>query len=768
MANRKGVETISELVGELPTGWRWRPQLVENGEAQRLLERQAEVGLPKSAQEEIVQSGMKIIAHCVSPSEMEDAQETGLVVGYVQSGKTLSFTTVAALALDNRFPLIIVLSGTKLNLYNQTVKRLRHDLDLGNTAGRWVIFEAQTKNPDLPQQLSHLLQQWRKDELPGYPQKTALITVLKSKLRVNGLVGALRQVDLKGLPCLIIDDEADQHGLNTKVRKDETSPVYEALLSLRCALPRHTYVQYTATPQALLLIKVLDSLSPRFGWTLASGTGYCGGQSFFNDGRLVSTIPEHDLQIINDECDAGPPDSLQKALRLFYVGVAVQGYHRGKGEPTQEHRSMLVHPSMYTMDHYQFKKWVEGATESWAELLELAPGEPDREELVEAFRDSYDDLAESVEAHLQQNDGHETLPAFEDVLRYLPTSMLTTRTWEVNSSVLEAWTQDNWSSAHSHILVGGENLGRGFTVNGLTTTYMPRGRGGGVADTIQQRGRFFGYKRDYLGLYRVFLDADVRRDYENYIDHESHVMEELGAISKSGRSISEWRRRMLLAQSLRPTRRSVMPEIYRHFQVPEWTQQIQPWDPEEDAMVSSNWDVIKAFLQGVQFYEDPGSDQRTMDQKNALAEDIPLKSLLEDLLVPMWYSRRDAPSFTAAELAIQLHLNSNPEASACVYLMAAQRASLPGGGKRRRQIDAQGRIANLFQGAAPVHPERLRGRVYPGDRHIHAEKVVTVQVHDLDLTDSDRPPRDVRGHVPVVSVWIPKFMRVSVLTEMDK
>ena len=42
--------------------------------------------------------------------------------------------------------------------------------------------------------------------------------------------------------------------------------------------------------------------------------------------------------------------------------------------------------------------------------------------------------------------------------------------------------------AASHILVGGENLGRGFTVNGLTTTYMPRGRGSGVADTIQQRG----------------------------------------------------------------------------------------------------------------------------------------------------------------------------------------------------------------------------------------------------------------------------------------
>ena len=766
MTYKKEVEVVSELAIELPLGWRWRPRLVENGEAQRLLERQADAGLPESARDEIVQSGMEIIARCVPPNEYEDAQETGLVVGYVQSGKTLSFTTVAALACDNHFPLVIVLSGTKKNLYSQTVKRLRRDLDLEHPAGRWVIIEAQTRNPDLPQQLGHLLQQWDQPELPGFPRKTALITVLKNRQRVDGLIDALSQLDLAGRSCLIIDDEADQHGLNNKVRQNQTSAVYGALLSLRSALPRHTYVQYTATPQALLLISVLDSLSPRFGWTLAPGTGYCGGQSFFDDGRLVNTIPDHDLDAIDDERDGAPPDSLLEALRQFYVGVAIQAYHRGRNEPTQEHRSMLVHPSMRQMDHYRFKRWVEGTTDSWIEVLDLAPGAPDREEFVGAFRDAYVKLVESAEIHRQRNDEHETLPAFEDVLLYLPQSMRTTWTWEVNSRVLEAWTQDNWNSAASHILVGGENLGRGFTVNGLTTTYMPRGRGVGVADTIQQRGRFFGYKRDYLGLCRVFLDADVRSDYENYIDHESHVMQELRDLTQSGSSMSEWRRRMLLAQSLLPTRRSVIPDIYRHLQVSEWTQQSQPWAHEDDDKVSWNWDVIDAFLDGLVFCEDPGSDQRTIDQRNALASGVPLVSLLENLLVPMWFSWRDAPNFSATELAIQWHLRSNPDATAAVYLMAAQRPSLSGGGKRRRRIRDDGRVAELFQGEAPVNPVALRGSVYPGDRRIHASEAVTVQIHDLDLTDSARPPSPLRGHVPSVSVWMPRDMRVGVFEQM--
>ena len=493
MTNESGTEVIRELPSELPAGWRWRPLVVEHGEARLLLQRYTERGLPGSASEDVLESARRILAQCVSPSHKEDASETGLVLGYVQSGKTLSFTTLAALARDNNFPLIIVLSGTKRNLYSQTVKRLRRDLDLERPDGRWTIFEARTQNPDLPQQLNNLLDQWDQCELPGYPRKAALITVLKNRQRVDGLVAALGSLDLRGRSCLVIDDEADQYGLNTRVRQGEMSPVYQALLSLRAALPRHTYVQYTATPQALLLIGVLDSLSPKFGWVLAADDGYSGGETFFrtDNGVLVRIIPDLDLRAINDESDVGPPESLLEALRVFYVGVAIQAVHRGQYEPTQRYRSMLVHPSMLKIDHLKFKRWVEGASQSWIELLESSHESPDRNDLVREIRSAYDDLVETVNIHLQRSTHHETVPRFEDVLRYLPMAMRNTRIWEVNSRVIEQWTQDNWSLTNSHILVGGENLGRGFTVEGLTVTYMPRGRGSGVADTIQQRGRFF-------------------------------------------------------------------------------------------------------------------------------------------------------------------------------------------------------------------------------------------------------------------------------------
>lgn len=69
-------------------------------------------------------------------------------------------------------------------------------------------------------------------------------------------------MNLNGTSVLIIDDEADQVSLNTEASQGEESATYSCLIRLRSSLPNHTYLQYTATPQAPLLINIIDSLSP--------------------------------------------------------------------------------------------------------------------------------------------------------------------------------------------------------------------------------------------------------------------------------------------------------------------------------------------------------------------------------------------------------------------------------------------------------------------------------------------------------------------------
>jgi hypothetical protein len=766
VSDTSATQTITEIQEELPPGWVWRPRVFEHGEAQRLLRRYTSID--DAIRAEILESASDILGRCAPADADSTSKRTGLVVGYVQSGKTLSFTTLTALACDNNFPLIIVLSGTKRNLYDQTVKRLRSDLDLNLPGGRWVLFEAQTANPLLAQQLRPLLSQWDSPEQPGFPRRTAIIAVLKNRSRVDGLISALEEVNLNGRPCLIIDDEADQHGLNTQVAKGQMSAVYNALLNLRATIPEHTYLQYTATPQAPLLLRVMDRMSPHFGCVLSAGVGYTGGEAFFgpNAPDCVRIIPEDERSDVDDDDEDTPPQSLLDALGLFYLGVAIQAHHRGHMQPTQIYRSMLVHPSMHTIEHWRYRKWIEAIQLSWVELLSLDESDGDRIELLKHFEHAYQDLDSTVSRVGVENANHENVPPFDELVPLLPNSIGTTRIWEVNSRILDEWKQDNWVAAHSHILVGGENLGRGFTVEGLTVTYMPRGRGAGVADTIQQRGRFFGYKKDYLGLCRVFLPRSVRSDYENYIEHETYVMDELKALSRLGSPMIDWRRRMLLAHSLRPTRRSVIPpDVYEHLRVSEWTSQMYPWTPDNDIDVDSNWTVLEGFLEDLAFTEDAGSPRRTVEQRHSVAREVSLARVLQELLIPLQLQRKDAPGFSAVELAIQLHLSSHPYATADVYCMAAQRSRLSGGGLRRRQLNSDGRVVNLFQGEAPVSPREERGTIYPGDRNIHSRTRLSVQIHDLDLTESSPDHNLLRGHVPALSIWIPAPMRIDIFEE---
>jgi hypothetical protein len=127
-----------EPVAEEGNG-RWRPTV--GAEAFGFLEH----SVPEAARESVSEAAAAILGKGIAPTA-QGGQETGLVVGYVQSGKTMSFETVAALARDNRFQIVIVVTGTSNPLLNQSTGRLRRDLRLDdeNRERRWIHF----KNPD--------------------------------------------------------------------------------------------------------------------------------------------------------------------------------------------------------------------------------------------------------------------------------------------------------------------------------------------------------------------------------------------------------------------------------------------------------------------------------------------------------------------------------------------------------------------------------------------------------------------------------------------
>ena len=79
------------------------------------------------------ESSTEVIERLSDPTRLDRKRTKGLVVGYVQSGKTANFTGVVAKAIDEGYRLIIVLTGTIEMLRAQTQRRI--DMELVGVEG---------------------------------------------------------------------------------------------------------------------------------------------------------------------------------------------------------------------------------------------------------------------------------------------------------------------------------------------------------------------------------------------------------------------------------------------------------------------------------------------------------------------------------------------------------------------------------------------------------------------------------------------------------
>ena len=93
---------------------------------------------------------------------------------------------------------------------------------------------------------------------------------------------------------------------------------------------------------------------------------------------------------------------------------------------------------------------------------------------------------------------------------------------EINGSSADVLDYDlNKDQGLNVIAVGGDKLARGLTLEGLSITYFLRGST--MYDTLMQMGRWFGYRRGYLDLCRLF----TTQDHVDWYGHIAQASDEL-------------------------------------------------------------------------------------------------------------------------------------------------------------------------------------------------------------------------------------------------
>lgn len=766
-------ETIEITGASNPNNSKWQPYQGE--EITALIKHKGFVdstGNINPTGERVIDETFKILEMCGDPNE-QTSIETGLVIGYVQSGKTLSFTSLTALANDNQYQIVIIIAGTSIPLSEQSYERMKKDLQVETRFDRkWTIIKNAGTLEDRDT-IEMKLEQWADPTFPRENCSTLLITVMKNGTRLNNLTNILSGLNLEGVPTLIIDDESDQASLNTRARANarsgndvnegEASTIYRRINELRGVFPHHTFLQYTATPQANLFINIMDRLSPNFIKLLTPGDGYTGGNIFFiQNPHLVRAIPPTEIPTNHNPIHE-PPESLLYSLKIFFLGVVA-----GEIKRDQRNRSMMVHPSRLTNSQNIFFNWIRNVCESWKRLLQSTDPSDETEKhiLLEEFREAFNDLKLTADDLLD----------FEELAsNRLLHAIKNTRIMEVNASRGRT-PEIRWSDFYSHILIGGQAMDRGFTVEGLTVTYMPRPLATGQVDTTLQRARFFGYKGSYLGFCRVWLDQINIDAFRAIIEHEEDVRSRLEEFDVNNKHLNDWDREAVLDQMLNLTRSNILfNDIDRDYFGNEWFIIRAPHDT--DSLIPYNQKVVSDFTTNhiANFSTDTGHSERTELQKHLVVE-LPLSECMQRLLNKLKFTREsDSQTYSSLRGVINGYAEENPNETCLLYLISSKIES----GQivqtiRQRRLNQNDGIQQLFQGEQPTTNGRLiKGEVYPGDRNIKNVDKVSIQIHRLNLTDVngneiiDENGNPLYEDLMSISVWIPETIGRDIIRQPD-
>lgn len=504
-------------------------------------------GWDSSAIRSLEDSSDKILRQLARPSG-GPFDIRGLVLGFVQSGKTANYTAVIAKAADAGYRLVVVLSGIDNGLRLQTNSRLKREL-VGYSDNRPTAVR-----------LPPMGRQWHeftRDELNGDFQagfanhaalqgsQPVLLVVKKNGAVLRRL---LRWIDdapaevRRTLPFLLIDDEADQASVDTRgsyqAEDDVVDGDYEPpsvinglIRDLITRFERRAYIAYTATPFANILIPH-DTFDPRskndlypkdFIVDLPKPPGYFGAEEFF--GRMDAATGDNTegLNVIREVGDedivaleqSQIPASLVTALLDFVLAGAARA-QRGAGSAPA---TMLIHTSQLIVVQSQLRRLVSEQFSELRDAWRYHRKHGIRERLRQRWESEFRPVIRS--RHLDRDVKFESI---EDHITTFFEALGVEPVREINSSTGEVLNYEREPSLKT-IAVGGNRLSRGLTLEGLIVSFFIRRSAS--YDTLMQMGRWFGFRFGYEDLTRIYTTVELEGWFSDLAFVEHRLREDI-------------------------------------------------------------------------------------------------------------------------------------------------------------------------------------------------------------------------------------------------
>lgn len=471
----------------------------------------------------------KLMNYILNPNTQYDRAvlRRGLIIGDVQSGKTSTYIAFICKAADAGYKVFILLTGTIESLRKQTQERVEEgfigiDMSSNSTGGKRVGVGLDNK-PIKAMALTS-----RKGDFTGdsdkiavaLSDKTAVVFVIKKQKNVlTKLINWLKTLNVdprKGtidMPLLMIDDEADNASINTSTDKEDPTIINRLIRELASIFTKSNYVGFTATPFANVFIdpettekmETQDLFPEDFIVSLPTPSNYIGANRIFAQNGEFHSQLIYITDAGREEEDGFPfyfkhkkdwhdklPESLTDAIYTFYLANALRDL---RGD-INAHRSMLVNISRFVKVQKYIKEEIEGIHARAYTSIKFNLNHDRDKSLKDPILHRIYELWEKHYAGTVEF-------GWDAIVDTLYQSIESIQIKVVNSAKSSEKLEYPENDSLRVIAIGGLALSRGLTLEGLIISYFYRNTS--TYDVLMQMGRWFGYRKNYEDLFRIWI-----------------------------------------------------------------------------------------------------------------------------------------------------------------------------------------------------------------------------------------------------------------------
>lgn len=465
-----------------------------------------------------------------------------MMLGKIQSGKTRAYTGLIALAFDNDFDMVFILTKNSKALINQTVSRMKKE------------FQEFICNYDIA--VSDIMK--FNTRISGYQlEQKNIIIAKKEKNNINRLIDFINNYSINEKKCLIIDDEADTTGIGYNKVKGEDEYTLRMVSSkvneMRGTLDGCVFVEVTATPYALYLQPEFQKhdeihpIKPLSTILVPWGKDYIGGDYYFIKSKDINhpasmlfepvDIKEH--EIVSNQKRKGKKSKIEdkrifrieeilsneeklpvfkKGIINFFVGVLVLKYKEEKNM----HYAYVVHTATQKDNHFSLQNIAE------VFLEQIKNRDKVQETIIEKMLlQSYEDIKKSVIAYGKY------MPPYEYIKEQFY-MVIDKRYYSIdtvnNDNDVEALLNEDGElklTTPFSIFVGGQMLDRGVTIPNMIGFYYGRNPKTMQQDTVLQHSRMFGYRKNLLPVTRFYTTERIHSNMEKITEIDIALREDI-------------------------------------------------------------------------------------------------------------------------------------------------------------------------------------------------------------------------------------------------